>query len=148
MNSSQSNREDKGNSFGGSALGQKACPPWRTVKEPLRAPCLWRKCKEGLPNSLDKDAVPCPSVCILGNQSLLFPFVMRKSSRSSRMQCPELALLSVSPIVMVINLLALSSEPSEVAFEELGSHYHATTVGQQTKSIQQGNAREVDGKQL
>lgn len=64
------------------------------------------------------------------------------------MQCPELALLSVSRIVMVINLLALSAEPSEVAFEELGSHYHTTTVGQQTKSIQQGNAREVDGKQL
>lgn len=145
MNSTQSNRETK-------AAAPRECvraeglSTQSSVKEPLRAPCLWGKCKQDLSNNLDKDAVT-PSICLHFRKSKppvaicdekVIPVISYAVSRVS----PTLSV----PIVMVINLLALSPEHSEVAFGEPESHYHATTQDQQTNSIQQGDARKTDSR--
>ena len=80
---------------------------------------------------------PRPSVCILGNRknpvSLCDVRVILVTSYAVSRVDPTLSF----PIVMLINLLALSPEQSEVAFEELGSHNNATSPGPAQGSRQQ-----------
>lgn len=113
---------------GGMSLGREVCPP--EEPEPVK--------KKGWPNSSDKYLMT-PSICM---------YLRKKHSKPRHAFMSEWVVLViwdavswVGPslsflIVMVINPLALSAEQTEVAFEELGSHYHARTPDQHTNGIQ------------
>lgn len=142
MNSSQSNRETKA-AAPREGVRAEGLSTQSSVKEPLRAPCLWRKCEHGLANNLDKDAVT-PSICLHFRKSkppvaICDEKVIPVTSCAASRVGPTLGV----PIVMVINPLALSPEHSEVAFGEPERHYHATTQDLQTNSIQQGKRQQA-----
>lgn len=104
----------------GSALEQKACPPRALLKSLRELPACEENVRKGLPNNLDKDAVTL-SICLR----------LRKSKPPASV-CEDKVILVISyavsragpplsvPIVMLINLLALSPEQSEVAFWRAG----------------------------